>query len=60
MALGIAAAGVEIDNQRILDNVGALRLSAVPRSLAILGAGAVGTEFASLFAALSSRGQRTE
>ena len=46
--------GVVIDNQRVLDNVGALRLSAVPRSLAILGAGAVGTEFASLFAAFGS------
>ena len=46
--------GVTIDNQRVLDNVGALRLSAVPRSLAILGAGAVGTEFASLFAAFGT------
>lgn len=46
--------GVTIDNQRILDNAGALRLPAVPRSLAILGAGAVGTEFASLFAAFGT------
>jgi dihydrolipoamide dehydrogenase len=46
--------GVEIDNQRVLDNAGALRLPAVPRSLAILGAGAVGTEFASLFTAFGT------
>lgn len=46
--------GVVIDNQRVLDNAGALGLSEVPRSLAILGAGAVGTEFASLFAAFGA------
>jgi len=46
--------GVVIDNVRVLDNVGALQLLAVPRSLAILGAGAVGTEFASLFAAFGA------
>ncbi len=47
--------GVVIDNQRVLDNAGVLRLPAVPRSLAILGAGAVGTEFASLFAAFGTQ-----
>jgi dihydrolipoamide dehydrogenase len=46
--------GVVIDDQRVLDNASALRLAAVPRSLAILGAGAVGTEFASLFAAFGT------
>jgi dihydrolipoamide dehydrogenase len=46
--------GVRIDNARVLDNASALRLPAVPRSLAILGAGAVGTEFASLFAAFGA------
>jgi len=46
--------GVTIDNDRVLDNAGALRLPAVPRSIAILGAGAVGTEFASIFAAFGS------
>jgi dihydrolipoamide dehydrogenase len=45
---------VVIDGQRVLDNASALRLSVVPRSLAILGAGAVGTEFASLFAAFGT------
>ncbi len=46
--------GVLIDNVRVLDNVGALRLPAVPRSISILGAGAVGTEFASVFAAFGA------
>ncbi len=45
---------VAIDNERILDSTGALRLPAVPRSIAILGAGAVGTEFASIFAAFGA------
>jgi len=46
--------GVQIDNARILDSTGALALPAVPRSIAILGAGAVGTEFASIFAAFGA------
>ncbi|HLJ58583.1 MAG TPA: dihydrolipoyl dehydrogenase [bacterium] len=46
--------GVQIDNDRILDSTGALRLPSVPRSVAILGAGAVGTEFASVFAAFGA------
>ncbi len=46
--------GVAIDNVRILDSTGALRLGEVPGSIAILGAGAVGVEFASIFAAFGS------
>jgi len=46
--------GVAIDNARVLDSTGALRLSAVPRTIAILGAGAVGVEFASIFAAFGA------
>src|SRR5205807_2009757 len=46
--------GVVIDNDRVLDNAGALRLPEVPRSIAILGAGAVGAEFASAFAAFGA------
>ncbi len=46
--------GVTIDNARILDSTGALNLPEVPRSIAILGAGAVGVEFASLFRAFGS------
>ncbi len=46
--------GVAIDNERILDSTGALHLPQVPRSIAILGAGAVGVEFASIFAAFGA------
>ncbi len=45
---------VAIDNGRILDSTGALALPTVPKSIAILGAGAVGTEFASVFAAFGA------
>lgn len=47
--------GVTIDNDRILDSSGALALEQVPGSIAVLGAGAVGVEFASLFRALGSQ-----
>ncbi len=46
--------GVTIDNIRILDSTGMLALTEVPKSLAIIGAGAVGVEFASLFNALGT------
>lgn len=46
--------GVVIDNARVLDSTGALALSEVPTSIVILGSGAVGVEFASLFRALGS------
>lgn len=46
--------GITIDNDRILDSTGALALQAVPKSIAILGAGPVGVEFASLFRAFGS------
>jgi dihydrolipoamide dehydrogenase len=46
--------GITIDNVRVLDSTGVLALAEVPASIAILGAGAVGVEFASLFRALGS------
>jgi dihydrolipoamide dehydrogenase len=47
--------GVTIDNAtRVIDSTGVLALEHVPASLAILGAGAVGVEFASLFRALGT------
>jgi dihydrolipoamide dehydrogenase len=47
--------GVTIDNAtRVIDSTGVLALTEVPKSLAILGAGAVGVEFASLFRALGT------
>ena len=46
--------GIIIDNQRILDSTGALALTKAPKSIAILGAGPVGVEFASLYRAFGS------
>ncbi len=47
--------GVLIDHRRVLDSTDVLRLPEVPPSLAILGAGPVGVEFASAFAAFGAR-----
>src|SRR5262245_22685225 len=41
--------GVDIDHKRIVTSDDAVHLKEVPRSLAILGSGAVGVEFASIF-----------
>ncbi|HEY7442170.1 MAG TPA: dihydrolipoyl dehydrogenase [Vicinamibacterales bacterium] len=41
--------GVELDRQRIITSDEAIGLREVPRSLIILGSGAVGVEFASIF-----------
>lgn len=47
--------GLQPDPQRILTNVEILNLTHVPKSLAILGAGAVGVEFASAFHRFGSK-----
>ncbi len=41
--------GVEIDGKTILTNKEILELPAIPKSLVVVGAGAVGVEFASIF-----------
>ncbi len=41
--------GVEIDGKAVLTNREILQLPAIPKSLVVVGAGAVGVEFASLF-----------
>lgn len=46
--------GVTIDHTRVIDSNDALSMTSVPASIAILGAGAVGVEFASLFHAVGS------
>jgi len=46
--------GVTIDGKNILSNIEILQLPKVPKSLIIVGAGAVGVEFASLFNAFGS------
>ncbi len=47
--------GLEADGGRILTNVEILNLTAVPKTLAIIGAGAVGVEFASIFHRFGAR-----
>jgi len=41
--------GIQIDRRRIITSDEAINLKEVPRSIAILGSGAVGVEFASIF-----------
>lgn len=43
------------DGKRILNSDHILNIEAVPKSLAVLGAGAVGTEFASIFSSFGSQ-----
>jgi dihydrolipoamide dehydrogenase len=47
--------GLELDGQTILTNKEILDLEAVPKSLLILGAGALGVEFASIFSRFGSQ-----
>lgn len=44
--------GVAVDHERILDSDSILSMTYLPRSLAVLGAGVVASEYASIFAAL--------
>jgi NAD(P) transhydrogenase len=46
---------VAFDESRILDSDGILHLDQIPRSLVVVGAGVIGIEYASMFAALGSR-----
>jgi NAD(P) transhydrogenase len=48
-------AGVEFDEATILDSDGILNLSAIPSTLVVVGAGVIGIEYASFFAALGTR-----
>src|SRR5256885_1805723 len=41
--------GIEIDRKRIITSDEAVHLAEVPKSIAIMGSGAVGVEFASIF-----------
>jgi dihydrolipoamide dehydrogenase len=47
--------GLQPDPQRILTNIEILNLTEVPKSLAIIGSGAVGSEFASCFARFGTK-----
>ncbi len=44
-----ALPGIEFDGERILSSTGMLELQDVPKSLLVVGAGAIGVEFASMF-----------
>jgi len=46
--------GIEIDRNRIITSDEAISLREVPKSIAIMGSGAVGVEFASIFARFGS------
>jgi NAD(P) transhydrogenase len=46
---------VEFDDARVLDSDSVLRLEQVPNSMVVVGAGVIGIEYASMFAALGTR-----
>jgi len=48
-------AGVEFDEDRVLDSDGILDLKAIPTSMVVVGAGVIGIEYASMFAALGTK-----
>jgi len=47
--------GYDLDEERIISNIGALNMLSVPDSLLIVGAGAVGVEFASIYNAFGTK-----
>ncbi len=48
-------AGVEFDENRVLDSDGILDLKSIPTSMVVVGAGVIGIEYASMFAALGTK-----
>jgi len=49
-----ALPGTPFDNQRILDNAGALAMTAVPKRLGVIGAGVIGLEMGSVWRRLGA------
>ncbi|OBF01555.1 Si-specific NAD(P)(+) transhydrogenase [Mycobacterium sp. 852002-10029_SCH5224772] len=47
--------GVEFDEERVLDSDGILDLKVLPTSMVVVGAGVIGIEYASMFAALGTK-----
>ena len=47
--------GVEFDESRVLDSDGILDLKTIPTSMVVVGAGVIGIEYASMFAALGTK-----
>jgi len=52
--LVIGGAAVAVDNERVLDNAGALALTAVPKRLGVVGAGVIGLEMGSVWRRLGA------
>lgn len=52
---GLPQAGLELDKKKVLSSDDALILEKVPKTMAIVGAGAVGCEFADVFAAFGTQ-----
>lgn len=48
-------AGVAFDENRVLDSDGILDLKSIPTSMVVVGAGVIGIEYASMFAALGTK-----
>jgi NAD(P) transhydrogenase len=48
-------ASVEFDDRTVMDSDGIVRLEQVPRSMVVAGAGVIGIEYASMFAALGTK-----
>ena len=48
-------AGVEFDEERVLDSDGIIDLKSIPSSMVVVGAGVIGIEYASMFAALGTK-----
>jgi len=46
---------VEFDNRAVIDSDGIVHLTRVPRSMVVAGAGVIGIEYASMFAALGTK-----
>ncbi len=47
--------GLEVDNETICDNVGALAFNAVPEKLGVIGAGVIGLELGSVWRRLGAK-----
>lgn len=51
----VRPSGVEFDERRVLDSDGILDLRSLPASMVVVGAGVIGIEYASMFAALGTK-----
>lgn len=51
----VRPSGVEFDERRVLDSDGILDLKTLPASMVVVGAGVIGIEYASMFAALGTK-----